>query len=194
MKAAKQAFTLIELLLVAAIIGIVTAIVVPSMVKSIRGNRLKLAARTVVRAGKYARSMAVLKQKKMEVIFDLDKGIITIKPFKTVKVAPPEDKKEEQSAGPAFTGISDNSENGPDVSDDKNTGGFTGEQAVIRKLDAVSIVWVEAGDEKQNEGVCSIIYNNNGRCAPYTVQLQDDAGYEMNIEVDALAAAQVNAL
>ncbi|NQT92448.1 MAG: prepilin-type N-terminal cleavage/methylation domain-containing protein [Lentisphaerae bacterium] len=67
----KKAFTLIEVLLVVAIIGVVTAVTTPYFVRSIRGNRLRVAARTVVMAGRYARSMAVLRQEELRVRFDL---------------------------------------------------------------------------------------------------------------------------
>ena len=67
----KRAFTLIEVLLVVAIIGVVTAVSTPYFVRSIRGNRLRVAARTVVMAGRYARSMAVLRQTELPLL-DLD--------------------------------------------------------------------------------------------------------------------------
>jgi len=71
-------FTLIEVLLVLAIIGVVAGVSTPYFVKSIRGNRLRTAARVVVMAGRYARSMAVLRQKEMVVSFNLDAGKVSI--------------------------------------------------------------------------------------------------------------------
>ena len=62
-------FTLVELLLVLVIIGVVTAVTIPNVVRSIKGNRLRTAARTVVKAGRYARSMAVLRQRELKVAF-----------------------------------------------------------------------------------------------------------------------------
>jgi type II secretion system protein H len=70
----KSGFTLIELILVLVILGVVTAVTVPAVVSSIRGNRLRVASRTVIRMGRYARSMAVLKQQPMVVKFDITKG------------------------------------------------------------------------------------------------------------------------
>lgn len=74
----RRAFTLIELLLVLAIIGIVTAIVVPNFVTSLRGSRLRAGVRTVVKVGRYARSMAVLRQSPVKVKFDLAGGVISV--------------------------------------------------------------------------------------------------------------------
>jgi type II secretion system protein H len=74
----KSGFTLIELFLVIAIIGISTAIVLPSFVQSMKGNRLRVATRTVVKAGRYARSIAVLKQVPITIVFDLDSGTVSV--------------------------------------------------------------------------------------------------------------------
>lgn len=64
-----RGFTLIELLLVTMIIGIMLTVTVPSMAKSIRGSRLRAAASAVTRAGKYARSMAIMDQQEVRLSF-----------------------------------------------------------------------------------------------------------------------------
>lgn len=74
----RRAFTVIELLLVVVIIGMMTAIAIPNFVKSLHGNRLRTAARTVVSAGRYARSMAVLRQRVVELRFDLEKQTVSV--------------------------------------------------------------------------------------------------------------------
>lgn len=72
-----RAFTLVELLMVIAIMAVVTAITIPSFVTSMRGSRLRTSVRTVVKIGRYSRSLAVLKQIPMTVSFDLDSGMVS---------------------------------------------------------------------------------------------------------------------
>ena len=74
----RRAFTLVELLLVLAIFAVVAAVTVPTFVKSIRGNRLRTATRTVLMAGRYARSMALLNQQEMAVTFDMEAGKVSV--------------------------------------------------------------------------------------------------------------------
>lgn len=70
----RTAFTLVELLLVLAIVGVATAVTLPNLVRSTRGNRMRAAARTVVMAGRYARSMAVLRQQPVTLEFAIGAG------------------------------------------------------------------------------------------------------------------------
>jgi prepilin-type N-terminal cleavage/methylation domain-containing protein len=74
----RSAFTMIELMLVIAIMLLATAVAVPTMVRSLRGARLRSSARTVVMVHRYARSMAVLGQKQIGVLFDKERGKIEI--------------------------------------------------------------------------------------------------------------------
>lgn len=73
-----SAFTLIEILLVIVVIGIVAAIAMPSFVRSIQGQRLNTAARTLATVARYARSMAVLKQSDLHLTFNLANGQVDL--------------------------------------------------------------------------------------------------------------------
>jgi len=73
-----RAFTLIEVLLVIVVMGIAVAIAMPSFVRSIQGQRLSTAARTLSTVARYARSMAVLKQSDLGLTFNLANGQVDL--------------------------------------------------------------------------------------------------------------------
>lgn len=63
-------FTLIEVLVVVFIALLVTGLAAPSFTRSLKAQRIRTSARTVVTAHKYARNLAVLRQQPMAVLFD----------------------------------------------------------------------------------------------------------------------------
>ena len=142
----RKGFTLVELLLVLAIIGVVTAITMPSLVRSIRGNRLREAVRTVVMMGKYTRSTALLEQKQAELVITIDTASLEVK------------------------------------------------DGIRRELDRVQIDFVElpATDERLSEGRYSVFYHSNGTCTPYRVQVTDEWGQSVLIEVDRLGTSETS--
>lgn len=73
-----KGFTLIEALMVIALIGIALAVSAPYLVNSIRGQRIRTASRTMAMSAKYARSMAVLNQTDVSIEFDLENGNVRI--------------------------------------------------------------------------------------------------------------------
>ena len=77
-KAFNASFTLIEVLLVIVVMGIAAAIAMPSFVRSIQGQRLSTAARTLTTVARYARSMAVLKQNDLALTFNLANGQVDL--------------------------------------------------------------------------------------------------------------------
>jgi prepilin-type N-terminal cleavage/methylation domain-containing protein len=71
-------FTLIELLLVIVILGISLVIAMPSLVRSIQGQKLRTAGRTMVTVARYARSMAILKQTDLTLNVNMETGQIDL--------------------------------------------------------------------------------------------------------------------
>jgi Tfp pilus assembly protein FimT len=170
-------------LLVLAIMAIVTVIAVPTFVHSIRGNRLRTAARTVAMAGKYARSMALLQQREMAVTFDLSKSALTIAALGWKASGP------EPGAGTGGVSV----EPGTVESDSTNRMVVRADAEVIsRTLDQVTIAAVAVGDSGAtdvNEGSCQVVYRSNGLCTPYKVTIVDTYGGSVTIDVDALGSA-----
>ena len=74
----RRGFTMLELLLVIAILGVASAIVLPRMSASTAGSRLRVGARAVTQAVRYARTMALLHQMDIDIRFDLEGGKIRV--------------------------------------------------------------------------------------------------------------------
>lgn len=74
----RAAFTLIELLLVVAIGLIAAGIAVPLFSRAFQGSQLRAAARQLVMTAKYARSMAILRQHYMAILFDKGKSTVEV--------------------------------------------------------------------------------------------------------------------
>ncbi|MBQ7667313.1 MAG: prepilin-type N-terminal cleavage/methylation domain-containing protein [Kiritimatiellae bacterium] len=72
MHRAKAAFTLIELLLVVAILGILTVVAAPRVGAMLSGGALRTCAREIAGAGRYARTMALMNQTPVDLSIDLD--------------------------------------------------------------------------------------------------------------------------
>ena len=65
----KAAFTLIELLMVTAILGILAALIAPRFGTMLSGGSLRMGAREFAAVCKYARTMALLNQTPVDVVF-----------------------------------------------------------------------------------------------------------------------------
>ncbi len=185
-RSAEAGFTLIEVILVLVIIGLVTAMAVPAFVKSIRGNRLRSAARSVVSAGRYARSISVLKQGDATIHFDIKNGVVTVtEPLVRHRSIA------EQEEDPSFDAVllldDEDEQKDKTENDEAENPSGRGQQSLKRALDGVRIDYVDIeNDERHRGGACSVIYRRTGRCSPYTARLVDEQGEAMIIKVDAL--------
>ena len=184
----KSAFTLIEMLLVIIIIGIITAIAVPQFAKSMKGNRLRAAARSVIGAGRYARSMAVIHQRPMVIIFDLENASLVVEQDTHISQSDVDDADDgEEDPDSAL----DDAFEMEDERQPVGAGAGVGvEDSLERILDHISISYVEVdGEDSYGDGLCRVVYESNGRCIPYEVRLVDADERAVIIKVDALASA-----
>ncbi|MDB6057084.1 MAG: hypothetical protein JWO95_928 [Verrucomicrobiales bacterium] len=76
-----RAFTLIEIMIVVAIMGMVLAMGMPSIVKTLRKEGMRKAVDDVMDACKAARSEAILKQKTSDVVFHPADGTVSAPGF-----------------------------------------------------------------------------------------------------------------
>lgn len=170
-----------------AIIAISAAITAPTFVKSMRGNRRREAARVLVMAGRYARSMAVLRQEDHAITFNIETATLTVHR----SAAPPKPEQEEGKEGDMMevlesSGLAKEREDEtPAVT---NVVAFKGETELKRVLDRVRIDFIRIGDEAEiTEGIATVVYRTNGRCDPYSVRIVDEGGVPVIVNVDALS-------
>jgi prepilin-type N-terminal cleavage/methylation domain-containing protein len=181
----RRAFTLVEILMVLAILGISTIVAMPSLVKSIRGNRLRVGARTVVMAGNYARTMAILRNQEMTLTLDKGANTVAVAPLHAVPPPLPSDLGFQDSPPPPDP-TSPAGANEPVSSPPPPV-------TLTRKLDSVSIDSIQVEHRKSGieEDSAVVIYQNNGRCNPYEVRVRDEFGSVMVITVDAVASPKL---
>ena len=207
----RRAFTLVEILLVIVIIVVISAVTLPSFVRSIQGNRLRTAGRTVVAVARYARSMALLHQCEVEVAFMLDKSTIVVsshdRPLAAlqatgeVEIAIAEARARMAQTAAASTGTLAAAA-GESSGADGDAGAAPPVAAPVmltdvhltRVLDGVMIESVqkaERDDGASPDGVVRVLYRTNGRCEPYEVHLRDHEQRSLRIKVDALSTPTV---
>lgn len=185
----RRAFTLVEILLVLAILSITTVISMPYLVRSIRGNRLRVASATVVKAGRYAHTMALLHTREMKLIFDLDAASVRVEPrYETV--VPTRDGELPPRPAPERTAPSSSSRT-PEVAAEPPAVVSSPRLQISRQLDAVRIDSVELEHRPhETAGTVTVIYRSNGRCTPYEVRLVDEFDNAMVVTVDAISSAE----
>lgn len=96
----RRAFTLLELLMVVAILGIVAAVILPNISAVTGGARSATALRTLVQMGRYARSMALLNQTPVDLVLDLDGRRLSVEPAEKA-IAPTPDAETLGDAAPS---------------------------------------------------------------------------------------------
>jgi len=181
-----------ELILVVAILAILAAVTVPSFVRSIRGNRLRTAARTVVMAGRYARSMAILSQQEQVVTFDLDKGQVTVGPVGDISSSVKTDTGAGESQVEQEVSTREQAQGSGEDEALSSAAGSPQKGMLGRKLDGVRIEWINiAGQEDgRKSGKCAVVYQTNGRCSPYELKIMDERGSSITVRVDMFSSAE----
>lgn len=193
----RAAFTLIEVLLVLVILGVMVTVMLPQVMGSLREHELRGATRTVIAAGRHAMSLAVLSQRRMNVVYDLDAATLTVRAADAREFAPT------NAVDTAESIMHDATQDpwGPEPSgaEPARDGAYQGavaivDEEVVHRMDSLRFSYIEIeGDDgyRAEEGKHTIIYYTNGRGTPHTIGLEDNEGATASIQVDALCSAHV---
>lgn len=167
-------FTLIELLLVVAISLIAAGIAVPLFSRSFQGSQLRAATRSIVMGVKYTRSMSVLKQHYMAILFDRVSGSMEIVSMADRASLIGRDRFLSDRADAAAT-------------DEKAASPITSEMRKPLPSD-VKIVGFESTASKQVLGdIHWVNFYPNGMGEGFVIELEDKVGKRARIRVDGLS-------
>lgn len=179
----RPGFTLIEILLVAVIVGIASAVAVPMFARSFRGAKLRNSTRTVLMMHRNAQSKAVMGQRYMAVLFDELKGTLEM-----VDQGQPGVKKDALfgsvggGAGAAPGGGTGAAAPGGEAA---GTDAKAPASVLDRKLeDGVKILSFRGG--REFDGIHYVSYFPNGMCEAFEVKIGDGENRSARIRVDAV--------
>lgn len=212
----KSGFTLVELLIVLVIFGVLAAVIGPSFSSGSESARVRAAARGALQVSRYARTMAVLHQKPVELTFSSDghlsvsiassggESLVSAQAFAVTNAAAAEDEAlaKEVEAKDALEGGAE----------------YTMADVNVTKVyEEVTFVFLEytdsvddgryerlptGRDEKQEKGEdalerdvtrASVLYRSNGTCRPYKVRIAgvDEGAFSLTMAVDRLGAVRI---
>lgn len=216
----RRGFTLVELLVVLVIIGVMAAMIVPAFSSGSDAARVRTASRGVMQLSRYARTMALLHQTPVDLVFTSGgalsvalaggaggESLVSEKAFAVTNTAEAAAAKEA-----AETEAQTAAEAGPgsgggasyvmaDVAVDKKYEqvafvfeGYTDTLDSDRKAQP-SRVSARDGEDESGEGGQSVRvrYKSNGTCRPYRVRVAavGTESFAMTVAVDVLGSAKV---
>jgi len=163
-------------------------VAMPSLVKSIRGNRLRVGTRTIVMAANYARTSAILRNQEMKLTIDKENNQVSVDPLRSAAPALPGDqiyKAEKPAPAPE-------SAPGPDAPAEPQSSAAPF-RSITRKLDAVQIESFTVDGKKggSKDDAATVVYQSNGRCTPFEARIIDEFGGKMVVTVDAIGSVKV---
>lgn len=181
----RTGFTLVEVMLVVVIIGIASAVALPTFAKSFRGAKLRTSVRMVLAMHRNAQSKAVLGQEYTALLFDVRKGTVELVEQSGPRKMQDSFFGEIGGSGGGMGSVMSGSDFSGDGGGDGGGDGEAVSSFALRKLeDTVSFASFQGG--KEIDELFYVSYYPSGRCEGYTVVLADGEGRRRSVTVDPI--------
>lgn len=188
----RQGFTMIEMLVVIAIICICVTLTLPSFVEAQRAAGLRTSAQTVVMTAKYARSMSILKQIDMALVVYRGEGRLELVSFAESSANADTDyfidqrnsqqAMLDQSVSDRHAGDSVDTNEAPPPPPPIKV-------ELMRELaEGITIKDLEIrGSDNKDDEVTWVFFNRNGTSSGFVLTLEDPRGSITKIDMDGIS-------
>ena len=190
----RQGFTLIEMLVVIAIIGICVALTIPYFVEAQRAAGLRSSAQTVIMTAKYARSMSILKQVDLAMLVDRGAGQIELVSLSQPPGADEQSKFIDQRNARALRTADGTTPGYSSADGTADTNSLPPPPAIkselVRELEegvTIQKLEVPGDDAGVAKDVSWIFFSRNGTSSGFTIRIQDSRGSAIDIDMDGIS-------
>ncbi len=208
-------FTLLELLMVIVILGVAAAVLVPQLNVGAERTRLVTAARSIVQASRFARTMALLHQAETELVLNPATGEVAVRAHTTGYKGDVLSSMAEEAAAAAEEAEGSDFENNPSGED----GGSEVKTNLVAEVATaqsfadeinqsfankdITFAFVGYTDTVDNDGPSDpedsgedkapivLVFKSNGTCRPFTVRALTEDGDYLDVSVDVIGKAKI---
>lgn len=189
----RQGFTMIEMLVVIAIICICVTLTIPSFVEAQRAAGLRTSAQTLIMTAKYARSMSILKQIDMALVVYRGEGRVELVSFAdSAANADQSGFLDQRNAHVAMLDQSVSERNASGDSIDTNEAPPPPpaiKVELLRELaDDITIKELEVeGQDDELDDTSWVFFHRNGTSSGFKISIADSRGSIAVIEMDGIS-------
>lgn len=186
----RQGFTLIEMLVVVAIIAICVALTIPQFVEAQRGAALRNSAQTIIMTAKYARSMSILKQVDMALLVDRGAGQLELVTLTQPPGVDDQSKFIDERAARLFDTGADREDASDSLSDTNDLPPPPViKSELVRDLEGGVVisdleVMTETGRDRE---ISWVFFNRNGTSSGFRILIEDSRQNAAEIEMDPIS-------